>query len=465
MTDIQQQQEQPFTALKPVARASSASPGFETGIQEDWEDSSFDVPMYAMFESSGGGDDVPSSVNVKDDTLPPLPPLQLDQLSSTSANENSSNGSGEKRVAAEAITMMPIMPTISRRRKKPKGMPKRGLSAYNLYFQCERQRMMEDTSEEGGSKLSFEELGKIIGKRWRELPLPNRKVFEELAAKDSARYRKEMEVFNEEKKKKILHFDCGEAKLNNNNNNNSAEEVFYGSPPAQQQQQEEEEEKQLSYLPSDEPLYPPGVEAGMQATRSYSPGRSGQKPPVPQQHYGLPSYPPANGGYVASTAAVAAGQGDRSSPRYPPPMEAQYYHPPSPVVVTASENGRPSPVSRASSEMVPPVQQQRPHPQAYHQNVYPPRHHLFPIPPGMELMLPDRDGRERKYRVEYQYYRMTRHEAQEYMDRLSGVISHHMAPPAPTAPAADANQEGRFGKMTGVGYSTQSRPRQPWQPF
>jgi hypothetical protein len=56
---------------------------------------------------------------------------------------------------------------------------------------------------------------------------------------------------------------------------------------------------------------------------------------------------------------------------------------------------------------------------------------IYPIPPGMELMLPDRHGRERKYRVDYVCYKMTREAAEDYINRLSSAISGRGPPPQP----------------------------------
>lgn len=103
-------------------------------------------------------------------------------------------------------------------KKKPKDKPKRPRSAYNYFFQQERQRILaylaRDKSapvEEGAEvvdpdqekrlikdtgKVSFEEMGKIIGTRWKNLPNENLSKFTELALGDTERYKKEMVVYN-----------------------------------------------------------------------------------------------------------------------------------------------------------------------------------------------------------------------------------------------------------------------------
>jgi hypothetical protein len=91
------------------------------------------------------------------------------------------------------------------------GLPKRPLSAYNIFFAAERIRIYEEKSSEnsnsGGSgsekRVSFEELGKIIGRRWRELPDTGRKVYDSQAEKEVERYREERRVYEEARRQRI----------------------------------------------------------------------------------------------------------------------------------------------------------------------------------------------------------------------------------------------------------------------
>jgi hypothetical protein len=51
-----------------------------------------------------------------------------------------------------------------------------------------------------------------------------------------------------------------------------------------------------------------------------------------------------------------------------------------------------------------------------------PRHQQnFPIPPGMEVVMPDHNGVERRYTVKYNMYSMKRDDALQYMERLSSA--------------------------------------------
>jgi len=105
-------------------------------------------------------------------------------------------------------------------KRKAKDKPKRPLSAYNFFFKEEREKIVsvvlnEDPSSEevqksdltpeeisklrkDTGKVNFEEMGKLIGSRWRVISQdPERKQkYEELAEGDTARYKDEMEKYN-----------------------------------------------------------------------------------------------------------------------------------------------------------------------------------------------------------------------------------------------------------------------------
>lgn len=104
-------------------------------------------------------------------------------------------------------------------KKKPKDKPKRPRSAYNYFFQQERQKILAYLARDKSApppagleevvdaeqekrliketgKVSFEEMGKIIGTRWKSLPNGSLSKFTELALGDTERYKKEMVVYN-----------------------------------------------------------------------------------------------------------------------------------------------------------------------------------------------------------------------------------------------------------------------------
>ncbi|KAL3927145.1 MAG: hypothetical protein SGBAC_013200, partial [Bacillariaceae sp.] len=81
-------------------------------------------------------------------------------------------------------------------RKKPKDRPKRPLSAYNIFFKEERARILEEVAASKGEdpqgKIGFQNLAKLIGKRWQELPANEMIYYKEKANTDMVRYKEEM---------------------------------------------------------------------------------------------------------------------------------------------------------------------------------------------------------------------------------------------------------------------------------
>jgi len=104
-------------------------------------------------------------------------------------------------------------------RKKPKDRPKRPLSAYNIFFKEERQRILSkipdsDVKEEGDGKtagaknkqslkrkksphgkIGFENLAKVIGQRWQDLKPDEVQYYKEKAEADMDRYKEQMEEY------------------------------------------------------------------------------------------------------------------------------------------------------------------------------------------------------------------------------------------------------------------------------
>mmetsp|Transcript_12558 Transcript_12558/g.19125 ORF Transcript_12558/g.19125 Transcript_12558/m.19125 type:complete len:257 (+) Transcript_12558:348-1118(+) len=116
---------------------------------------------------------------------------------------------------------MPMSSTRRQTKKKPKDKPKRPLSAYNFFFKEERGKILKVLdAEEGddvnndtespdylteemikrlkkdGGKVSFEEMGKLIGNRWKSIDPDRLQRYTDLAGQDTERYKKEMQTYN-----------------------------------------------------------------------------------------------------------------------------------------------------------------------------------------------------------------------------------------------------------------------------
>lgn len=111
------------------------------------------------------------------------------------SSKASSEGSTTKPAAA-ASTNEP-----AHERYQQESKPKRPLTCYNMFFRCERKRILAKMSEaiSDGSrpKIDFEELGRLISSRWKETPQDERKKYRNMAALDRQRYERQMEEWRE----------------------------------------------------------------------------------------------------------------------------------------------------------------------------------------------------------------------------------------------------------------------------
>jgi HMG (high mobility group) box len=78
------------------------------------------------------------------------------------------------------------------KQKKVRKLPKRPISAYNLFFQRERYIAFEEERLIVGPSLGPEMLGKIMGRRWKNMSAEKREEYQKLSKVDHLRYRKEM---------------------------------------------------------------------------------------------------------------------------------------------------------------------------------------------------------------------------------------------------------------------------------
>lgn len=123
--------------------------------------------------------------------------------------------SGEGAVAVKKKRKSPAQPW-----KKPKGMPKRPLSAYNLFFKSEREKLLvgsvdstkaltadddvAPTAAKSHGTGGFAALTKRIAAQWNGLPLTERAPFEQQAAQEKAKYDEAMSRWRSEEKARKL---------------------------------------------------------------------------------------------------------------------------------------------------------------------------------------------------------------------------------------------------------------------
>ncbi|KAJ5674193.1 non-histone chromosomal protein 6 [Penicillium macrosclerotiorum] len=86
----------------------------------------------------------------------------------------------EKRAAPKKAT----------RRKKDPNAPKRGLSAYMFFANDTRDKVREENPG-----ISFGQVGKMLGDKWKALSDTERKPFEEKAVADKKRYEEEKAAY------------------------------------------------------------------------------------------------------------------------------------------------------------------------------------------------------------------------------------------------------------------------------
>ncbi|KAL3906876.1 MAG: hypothetical protein SGILL_009099 [Bacillariaceae sp.] len=101
------------------------------------------------------------------------------------------SGKREDKIPAAAAAAGSVVkvPKKKGRKVKPKGFPKRPLSAYNWFFKEERQKVLN---------LDFQSMGKEVSARWKKTTPEQRKPFDVLAKQDAQRYKKEVQIYEEE---------------------------------------------------------------------------------------------------------------------------------------------------------------------------------------------------------------------------------------------------------------------------
>ena len=130
---------------------------------------------------------------------------------------------------------------------KPADKPKRPLSAYNLFFKAERARLISGGTSSAGNddpnsgdakrkhrkthgKIGFAALAQNIAGKWKTLSAKDRRPFEQKAAVEKARYRKELEAWQQVQKEKKLNEPAGIANAGSPTGNSSSNNAVPDSP-------------------------------------------------------------------------------------------------------------------------------------------------------------------------------------------------------------------------------------------
>ncbi|PLN78934.1 non-histone chromosomal protein 6 [Aspergillus taichungensis] len=76
------------------------------------------------------------------------------------------------------------------RKKKDPNAPKRGLSAYMFFANDNREKVREENPG-----ITFGQVGKMLGDKWKNLSETQRKPYDEKAAADKKRYEEEKKIY------------------------------------------------------------------------------------------------------------------------------------------------------------------------------------------------------------------------------------------------------------------------------
>jgi hypothetical protein len=335
----------------------------EEDIRFDWTVplNGFNVHSGDECDKAGASSDddhfLSATVNLQFESSPPSPSPVVEVDIESSDLENFTGKAEKKR---EASSVLPIAPI--RRKKKPKSLPKRPLSAYNLYFQQVRKELSEESESDNSPKIGFHELGKIVGRKWRALAESERKVYQERAEEDSERYRREMA---EHKQREVLKKE-EESRAKQGKLNLRSQEEIPQMPSSD-----------FSAFHATGASAPPPVSPRQQ----FLPPGGGYGGMHPHSYQSYAPFPPTMQHSSTSSASWGGTSSPHNHPAYPPPFESRPVLAPPLFAEGDIKNGR-------------------------------------PLAPGSEVCLFDDVGRLQRYTVQYTMLTMSRREAQEYMEAL-----------------------------------------------
>uniref|UniRef100_A0A7S1YK62 HMG box domain-containing protein n=1 Tax=Grammatophora oceanica TaxID=210454 RepID=A0A7S1YK62_9STRA len=182
--------------------------------------------------------------------------------------------------------------------KKPKGRPKRPLSAYNLFFQEQRKSLRQNReafdraqrealgeSHDSKAQLGFAGLAKYIAGKWKEMKSEDREMYERAATIEKSKYYDALEVWKKENEGKD---DALKATSTKNSSTSSSSSTSGVSPVDIEALKVATLQQQSSLLVTQMMLQRQAAMTMAAANQApYGSGMSGMMPPM--QSHGMPS--------------------------------------------------------------------------------------------------------------------------------------------------------------------------------
>lgn len=177
---------QDFDLLEPIAYTPPDSPTTPAIMHQENKSNMMPVPA------------IPIDADTEPNPLPPVPAVTPSSPVSAAGSDTGSQKNDK--------------PTKKKSSKKGKAKkeeskdglekPKRPLSAYNLFFQSQRQELLaqlpvraQGKPKNSHGKCGFQELARIIGAKWRNLDNVSRNYFDKLAAIEKKKYDKAVKYY------------------------------------------------------------------------------------------------------------------------------------------------------------------------------------------------------------------------------------------------------------------------------
>ena len=117
--------------------------------------------------------------------------------------------------------------------------PSRPLTAYNIFFHDERQRLHQAYLDGTSRKLSYQETSRVVAARWRRLESQEKAYYKQLAAKDKRRFALEMVQWKIEQESATIPEEI-EACSTEPKENNAQEPAVQASHFKEQRKQEQD---------------------------------------------------------------------------------------------------------------------------------------------------------------------------------------------------------------------------------